>query len=102
MNKGEFIEKLYERNGGRDLQSKAAAERVLNDVAAILSEGIVEDGSVRISDIGTFEIVKRSARNGINPQTKEPMKIKATKAVRFKPASALKDAVKKSKFKPEK
>lgn len=99
MNKGDLISKLRERN--EDIQTKAAAERIVNDFVAILSEGISEDGSVRISDFGTFEIVKRASRNCVNPQTKEPMKIKATKAVRFKPAAALKTIVKKSKFKPE-
>jgi len=98
MNKGELISKVYEKNIG-DIASRAAAERIVNTVFSEISETVVTGDPVRLDKFGTFELTKRSARNGVNPQTKEPMKIKATKAVRFKPAGCLKTAAAKSKAK---
>ena len=42
---------------------------------------------------GTFEVAKRAARTGRNPQTGKEMKIKASKAPKFKAGKALKDAI---------
>jgi DNA-binding protein HU-beta len=50
-------------------------------------------GRVDLSGLGTFEVVKRAKRTGRNPQTGESVTIKAHKAVRFRLAKALKDAV---------
>ena len=48
---------------------------------------------VQIIGFGTFSVVKRAARKGINPQTREPIKIKASKSVKFKPGAKLKAAI---------
>jgi DNA-binding protein HU-beta len=48
---------------------------------------------VSLLGFGSFSVVKRKARTGLNPKTKEPMKIKASKAPKFKPGKALKDAL---------
>ena len=40
------------------------------------------------------EVKERAARPGVNPRTKEPITIAASKSVVFKPGKALKDAVK--------
>ncbi|MBO7374741.1 MAG: HU family DNA-binding protein, partial [Lachnospiraceae bacterium] len=45
----------------------------------------------------TFEVVERAARTGLNPLTKEKIKIKASKAPKFKAGKALKDKVNKKK-----
>jgi len=39
---------------------------------------------------GTFTVRSRKARTGRNPKTNEPLKIKASKTVGFKPAPTLK------------
>jgi DNA-binding protein HU-beta len=49
---------------------------------------------VTLTGFGTFKVVKRKARKGRNPFTGEEIKIKATKAPKFTPGKALKDAVK--------
>ena len=48
---------------------------------------------VQLVGFGTFEVSKREAREGRNPQTGETMKIEACKAPKFKAGKALKDAV---------
>jgi nucleoid DNA-binding protein len=55
------------------------------------------DGKIRISDLGTFRVVKKKARTGVNPQTRQKIKIPATKVPRFSASRALKESVKKAK-----
>ncbi len=58
-------------------------------------EGLNKDRKVAVSGFGTFNLADRPARTGRNPQTGEPVQIKARTAAAFKPATALKDAVNK-------
>jgi DNA-binding protein HU-beta len=46
---------------------------------------------------GTFSVAKRAARTGRNPQTGKPLKIAASKSVKFSVGKKLKDAVNKKK-----
>ena len=48
---------------------------------------------VQLVGFGTFEVAERAAREGINPLTKKPMSIPASKAPKFKAGRGLKDAV---------
>ncbi|MGH9856566.1 MAG: HU family DNA-binding protein, partial [Acidobacteriota bacterium] len=44
-----------------------------------------------------FLVAKRSARRGINPRTREPIRIPATKVPKFRAGKALKAAVRRAK-----
>ena len=50
-----------------------------------------KDGKVQLVGFGTFEVSKRAAREGRNPQSGQVMKIAASKAPKFKAGKALKD-----------
>ena len=54
------------------------------------SNRVVKSGKVSILGFGTFSVKQRAARTGINPLTKEKIKIKAKKVVSFKPSKSLK------------
>ena len=56
-----------------------------------------KDGKIRIAELGTFKVIKKKARTGVNPQTKQKIKIPAAKVPRFSASRALKEAVKKAK-----
>ena len=74
--------------------SKTAAGAVLNSfIDSITKELKKKDGKVTLIGFGTFSKVRRKARKGRNPGTGEPIKIKASNAVRFKAGKKLKDAV---------
>ncbi len=73
--------------------SKAEAGRVLDAVLAGITKGLKKDGKVALVGFGTFSAKKRAAREGINPLTKQPIKIPAKNVVSFKAGSKLKDAV---------
>lgn len=73
--------------------TKADAARAVDAMMKGITEGLKKDGKVTLVGFGTFASKKRPAREGINPLTKEPMKIPAKNVVSFKAGSKLKDAV---------
>ncbi|MBQ6035880.1 MAG: HU family DNA-binding protein [Lachnospiraceae bacterium] len=73
--------------------SKKAAEDVINAFVDAVKAELKKGGKVQLVGFGTFEVSKRTARTGRNPRTGEDIKIKASKAPKFKAGKALKDAV---------
>lgn len=88
MNKAELIEAVL-KNLGKDTSKKAAADAV-DAVINAIATGIKKDKVVQVIGFGTFKVSQRAARKGRNPKTGEPIKIKASKSVRFSASSALK------------
>ena len=91
MNKAELISAIALRTGS----SKKAAEESLNAFVDVTSTALKKGDKVTLIGFGTFEVRKRAARKGRNPQTKEEIKIPASKAPAFKAGKALKDKVNK-------
>lgn len=89
MNKAELVLEV-QKNLGADT-SKAAAERAVEAVIDAIKKGIKKDKAVQLIGFGTFSVAKRAARTGINPKTKEKIKIKASKTVKFKAGAQLKE-----------
>ena len=69
------------------------AVAMLNDTVDLLSKHLVKGSKVRIVGLGIFQVKRRQARMGRNPRTGEPVRIKASKKVTFRPAKELKEAV---------
>lgn len=90
MSKADFIEMVAKKG---DL-SKADAKRVVELVFDTIETGLKQskDKGFTIGGFGSFKVTKRGARTGRNPRTGEPIKIKASKTLRFKPALSLKKA----------
>ena len=74
--------------------TKADAERTINSFLANVTKTLKKEGKLTITGFGTFEVVKRKRRKGRNPQTGDPITIKAHKVVKFKPGKGLRDKVK--------
>ena len=74
--------------------SKKDAGNAIDAVFDTISKTLKKGGSVALIGFGTFEVRKRKARTGRNPQTGAVLKIKASKVPAFKPGKALKDVVK--------
>jgi DNA-binding protein HU-beta len=89
MNKGQLIEAVAAQLG----DSKAAATRAVDAVINCITSGIKKDEGVTIVGFGTFLKKQRKARIGRNPATGEPMPIKASNTVGFKPSQTLKQEV---------
>ena len=91
MNKTELVAAMADQAGLSKKDSEKALKAFTDTVAKELKKG----GKVQFVGFGTFEVVKSAAREGRNPQTGAVMKIKASKAPKFKAGKALKDAVNK-------
>jgi len=68
------------------------AVAMLSDTVDVLSTHLVKGNKVRIVGLGIFQVKRREARMGRNPRTGEPVRIKASKKVTFRPAKELKEA----------
>ena len=91
MNKSELIAAIAAKTG----ETKKDAEATLNAFVDAVTEALVKGDKVQLVGFGSFEVRKRAARKGRNPQTKEEIKIPASKAPVFKAGKALKDLVNK-------
>ncbi len=91
MNKSELIAAIAAKTGS----TKKDAEASLNAFVEAVTETLVKGDKVQLVGFGSFEVRKRAARKGRNPQTKEEIKIPASKAPVFKAGKALKDLVNK-------
>jgi DNA-binding protein HU-beta len=88
MNKAEIIDEI-----AKILNTKKEAQAVVESLLKNISLALKKKEDVTLTGFGTFKVVKRGARNGRNPQTGEPIKIKASKKVKFIPGKALKASV---------
>ena len=91
MNKSELIAAMAAKTGATKKSSEEALEAFISAVTTSLKKG----DKVQLVGFGSFEVRKRAARKGRNPQTKEEIKIPASKAPVFKAGKALKDVVNK-------
>ncbi len=89
MNKADLIASISEKSG----LPKKDSEAVLNAFVEAVEEGLAKEEKVVLVGFGTFEVRKRAARKGINPQTKEEISIPATKAPVFKAGKTLKEKI---------
>ena len=87
MNKAELVAKIAEKAK----LTKAQAESALAVFQCAVTEELVNGGKVTLVGFGTFSSVKRAARNGRNPQTGKPLKIKAKRVGKFTTGKTLKD-----------
>lgn len=93
MNKSELVSAL----AAKAELSKKDAEKSLKALIEVVTEELAKGGKIQLVGFGTFDVSKRAARTGRNPQTGKEMKIPASKAPKFKAGKALKDAVNKKK-----
>ena len=91
MSKADFVEAVAKKGNLTKADAKRAIELVFGTIEAGLKSG---EGrrKLTIGTFGTFTITRRSARMARNPRTGESIKVKASRSLRFKPASNLKDA----------
>ena len=91
MNKGELIEALAKKTD----TTKKTSEEYLNAFVEVVTETLKKGDKIQLVGFGSFEVRKRAARKGRNPQTGEEIKIKASTVPAFKPGKALKEKVNK-------
>ncbi|HHY11060.1 MAG TPA: HU family DNA-binding protein [Firmicutes bacterium] len=90
MNKTELVGAVAKKAG----LTKKDTEKAINSFIDVVQETLAEGDTVAILGFGTFLARERSAREGRNPRTGEPIQIAAARVPVFRPGRGLKDAVK--------
>ena len=90
MTKADLIEAVAKKAD----MSKSAAERALNALVETVTSALKKKERVILVGFGTFEVSRRAARKGRNPQTGKEINIKAANVPKFRAGAALKSAVK--------
>ena len=89
MNKNELVAAVAEKAGITKAQASDALDATLDSITAALKAG----DEVRLLGFGNFAVADRKATTARNPQTGATVNVPASKAPKFKPGKALKDAV---------
>jgi DNA-binding protein HU-beta len=90
MQKTDFVKSVAERAS----VSQKEAKQVIDAALDIITESLKGGQKVTLTGFGTFEVRQRQEREGVNPQTRQKIKIAATKTPGFSASSTLKEAVK--------
>jgi DNA-binding protein HU-beta len=90
MNKAELVEEVANRTG---LTKKTSREAV-DAITSVIADSLVRGEKVTLVGFGTFQVMERKARKGVNPQTRESIQIPAKKVPKFKPGRGLREKVK--------
>ena len=88
MNRGELIKEVAKVVCSAK-EARLAVDEVLNTIVKTLKEG----QAVTLVGFGTFRVVKRAAREGRNPQTGAPIKIKASGTPKFSAGKTFRNAI---------
>ncbi len=85
MNKAELVKAIAAGSG----LSKKDSEAALNAVVASVTKALKDGDKVALIGFGTFSVVEKAERKGVNPATKQEIVIPAKKVVKFKAGAGL-------------
>jgi len=91
MNKAGLVEEVV----GKVSLTKKETGNVIEAITSAITDSLERNEKVTLVGFGTFEVRKRRARTGINPQTRERLDIPAKNVVRFKAGKGLRQRMKK-------
>lgn len=89
MNKTELTNIIADKAG----LTKADAKKALDATIDAITQALKDGDKVSLIGFGTFAVSERPEREGINPQTKAPIKIAAKKLAKFKAGAELDAAI---------
>jgi DNA-binding protein HU-beta len=89
MNRQEFINGFAKKTN----ESKKKSGEVLDTFLGVFEETLKKGESIQFIGFGTFNVIKKKERMGINPKTKQKIKIPAKKVIKFKAGKKLADKV---------
>jgi integration host factor subunit alpha len=93
MTKADLVEIIFEKVG----LSKKEAQDIIEIIFDTIKQSFVEGESVKIPSFGTFNVRKKAARRGRNPQTGEELEISPRRVLTFKASNQLKALIEKEK-----
>ena len=90
MNKVDIANAVHGKLGGTKVQAEEVVDTVIDSIVSTLKKG----GEVSIAGLGIFSTKMRAARQARNPRTGATLQVPAMRVPKFRPAKALKEAVK--------
>ena len=85
MNKSELVAAVAAQAGLTKAQAQKAVEATVDAIAGALKNG----DKVQLVGFGTFSVVEKAAREGVNPSTGAKIQIPAKKVAKFKAGAGL-------------
>lgn len=89
MNRAELVAEVAKKSGS----SKAECDRVLGAFIDTVKKEAKKGGKVVLVGFGTFSVLKRKATTGVNPKTREKIKIPAKKVLKFSTSDVVNNAL---------
>ena len=89
MDKAGLIEEVTNQTG----LTKKTSREVLDAITSVVTDALARGEKVTLVGFGTFQVMERKARKGVNPQTREAISIPAKKVPKFRPGKRLREAV---------
>jgi len=89
MNKADLVEEVVNQTGLTKKVSREAVDAIISAITDSLAGG----ERVTLVGFGTFQVMERKARRGVNPQTGKSIQISAKKVPKFRPGKSLREAV---------
>jgi DNA-binding protein HU-beta len=90
MNKAELVEEVANQTG----LTKKVSREVVDAVISTITDSLAREEKVTLVGFGTFQVMERKTRKGVNPQTRESIQIPAKKVPKFRPGRGLRERVK--------
>ena len=90
MNKVDIANAVHGKLGGTKVQAEEVVDTVIDSIVSTLKKG----GEVSIAGLGIFSTKVRAARQARNPRTGASISVPSMRVPKFRPAKALKEAVK--------
>ena len=89
MNRTDLVNAVIAKAG----LNKADAKKAVDACVAAIADGLKAGDKVSLVGFGTFSVIERPARQGINPLNKQPLSIPAKKVAKFKAGAELDKAI---------
>lgn len=89
MNKAELVEEVTNQTG----PTKRAAREAVNAIMSVITDSLARGEKVTLVGFGTFQVVRKKARTGRNPQTGQTIQIPAKRVPKFRPGKDLRESV---------
>ena len=89
MNKAELVEEVANQTGLTKRTSREAVDAMISAI----TDSLAREERVTLVGFGSFQVMERKARKGVNPQTRKTIQIPAKNVPKFKPGKGLREAV---------
>jgi len=88
MNKADLVVEVANQTG----LTRRTSREVVNSIISAITDSLAREEKVTLVGFGTFQVMERKARKGVNPQTGKTIQIPAKKVPKFRPAKSLREA----------